>query len=209
MRELFIVTGPMRSGKTTFCKKLFALLEAGSIRPFAIVEENLRDPRGIPVSLTLHDLGADEERPLASRATSVPGLALDRVPGSGSEFPYPPFRFSEPAFSWARDRAKAAVEKGCGPVLVDEIGPLEADEGKGFFPTVAWLLDHGDCPLLVTMRPGLEKAFLDRLSGSGERSLGGAAIFHCEADREEPQTVAAEIFRHCQDRKGAVYYSHR
>lgn len=194
MRELIILTGPMRSGKTSFCKALFTLLAAKSLQPFAIIEVNQRDSGGIPISLALRDLDAEEEFPLASREAISPGTACQ----------YPPFRFSAEAFFWAHARVKQAAGKGCGPVIIDEIGPLEAKAGNGFLPTVAWILEYCDCPLVVTMRPDLEKAFIGRLAAA--QGHDGIETFHVEVGSGEEglQTVAAEIFRHCQDRKGAL-----
>ncbi|HWR13142.1 MAG TPA: hypothetical protein VN445_15060 [Rectinemataceae bacterium] len=194
MRELITLVGPMRSGKTSFCVALFPLLAAKSSRPFAIIEENLRDPKGIPLSILLRDLGDGGKIGFASRG---------RDPLDASK-PYPPFDFSPQAFSWAESRIKEAVRKGCGPVILDEMGPLEAGEGGGFFGIAAWLMRHGDCPLVVTVRPGLEKVFADRLrSASGFFPVKHFSIDNAPLD-QLLGPVSAEIFLHCQNGEQAL-----
>ncbi len=194
MRELILLTGSMRAGKTSFCKALFQTLKTESPFPFAIVEENLRDPQGIPLTLLLRDLAQGDEIPLAVRQSSR----------SDASKPYPPFSFSSKAFLWAESRVREAVRKGCGPVILDEMGPLEANEGGGFFEIASWLARNGDYPLLVTVRPSLEQAFADRLkTASGIFSIKRFKI------GEAPlapmlETLSGEIFRHCQDGKQAL-----
>jgi nucleoside-triphosphatase THEP1 len=191
MRELFLLTGSMRAGKTSFCKILFQTLKTKSPFPFAIVEESLRDPQGIPLTIVLRDLGEGDEVPLAAR----------QRPRSDISKPYPPFSFSQEAFLWAESRVREAVRKGCGPVILDEMGPLEANEGGGFFGIASWLVRNGDYPLLVTVRPSLERVFYERLQAmSGifpaKRFDIGKAPLGAMLD-----TLRVDMFRHCQDGK--------
>lgn len=155
MRKLILVTGPMRAGKTSLCKALFSILEQKCTRPFAIIEENQRDGQGIPHTIVLRDLGGDESMPLASRKP---------LPSAG----YPPFDFCPEAFAWAMDRLKTAIEQGCGPVILDEIGALETRQGGGFLMAAAWAMDHGKEPLVMTIRPERVDSLLERLSSMTE-----------------------------------------
>lgn len=198
MRELILLTGSMRAGKTSFCKALFQTLKAKSpfplAFPFAIVEENLRDPQGIPLTILLRDLSRGDEIPLAAR----------QQPCSDAPMPYPPFSFSSEAFLWAESRVREAVRKGCGPVILDEMGPLEANEGGGFFGIASWLARNGDYPLLVTVRPSLEQAFADRLRAAS--GIFPMKRFEIGKDPLGPMldTLGVEMFRHCQDGKQAL-----
>jgi nucleoside-triphosphatase THEP1 len=191
MRKLILLTGPMRSGKTSFCKALFKLLKEKSPLPFAIVEENERDREGIPISLALRDLGTEEEIPLASREWSLP-------PVHGA---YPPFVFSAQAFSWAEARVRKSVEMGCGPVLLDEIGPLEANKGEGLFGIIEWTLINGSAPLLLTIRPDLVESFTGKISAS----TGFDSVERYRIDAlplgQGLQTVLDVVFHHCQKGK--------
>ena len=194
MRELILLAGSMRAGKTSFCKALFQTLKAKSPFPFAIVEESLRDPQGIPLTILLRDLGQGDEIPLAVR----------QQPRSDISKPYPPFSFSSEAFRWAESRVREAVRKGCGPVILDEMGPLEINEESGFFGIASWLLRNGDYPLLVTVRPSLEQVLTDKLrAASGifpmKRFEIGKALLGPTLD-----TLRVEMFRHCQDGKQAL-----
>lgn len=161
MRNLILIFGSMRSGKTSLCKALFHILQQKSARPFGIIEENQRDGRGIPLVINLRDLAKDESMALASRKPLPDGDIPD---GASPGEEYPPFNFNEEAFSWAMDRLKDAIAKGCGPVILDEIGALEIRQGGGFLKAVVWAMDHGDAPLVLTLRPELEESLLERLS---------------------------------------------
>jgi len=194
MRQLMMITGPMRSGKTTFCRALFSILKQESLSPFSIIEENTRDAAGVPISLALRDQGTGETIALGSRGE---GLAH---PGR----PYAAFSFSREAFRWADARVKAAVAGGCGPVMIDEIGPLEANEGGGFFATLAWVIGNGACPLLVTIRPELEEAFVARLPPSLRDSVIGVFPLGAATFNRMLGTMSDDVFRHCQDRKGTI-----
>lgn len=197
MRQLMLITGSMCSGKTTFCSALFDILRSKSLSPFSILEENIRDARGIPLSLALHDQGSGETIPLGSRGSGIP------LPGR----PYPAFIFSTGAFRWALAKVKAAVAQGCGPVMIDEAGPLEANEGGGFFPAIEWAMENGACPLLVTIRSDLEEAFIDRFRKTG-RFLDARSFPISVATFDMMlRTVSDDVFRHCQDRKGTIYYT--
>lgn len=194
MRDLILILGPMRSGKTTFCRELYRLLADKSPPPFAVIEENIRDSEGFPVSLALRDISAGEEIPLARREERPSG-------GRGGRAP---FAFSEEAFPWAESRIKKAVAEGCGILMIDEIGPLEAAEGGGFLEIVEWALANGDCPLLLTLRPELEGLLLERLSSSS--ALPRVDRLRLDAgDLDRTLRFASEaIFRHCQERKGTL-----
>lgn len=196
MRQLILLAGPMRSGKTTFCKALFPLIARESHSAFAIVEENQRDAEGIPVSLSLRNLGTGETFYLGSRGQEPREFGK----------PYPPFTFSAEAFSWAESNLMKAVGECDCPVLIDEIGPLEVRGGGGFFRMVEWAIENGTCPLLVTIRPDLVEAFIDRLSSSsGMPEHKRFSISSLSFDRTL-RSVFNEVFRHCQEGKGILYY---
>jgi hypothetical protein len=214
MRELILVTGSMRAGKTSFCKALFQILDQKLTRPFAIIEENLRDGRGIPLSIVLHDLSAKEETPLASRkpapAPSSGESALGESPGgvspggvsssgaslsgaslSGASLSadYPPFDFRPEAFTWAEDRLREAVEQGCGPVILDETGALEAKRGGGFLMAAAWAMGHGEGSLILTLRPEFAGSLLERLSSITETG----SVKRFQLGEVEPDKLASAI----------------
>ncbi|MHB0896971.1 MAG: nucleoside-triphosphatase [Spirochaetales bacterium] len=194
MRKLMIITGPMRSGKTRFCRELFSILRQDSLSPFSITEENARDAAGIPISLSLRDEETGETMALGSRAE---GPAL---PGR----PYGAFHFSGEAFAWADARVRAAVARGCGPVMLDEIGPLEVREGGGFSGTLEWVIENGECPLLLTLRPELEQAFLAKRSSLWRSNLAGIYPLSATSFNRMLKVVSSDVSRHCQDLKGII-----
>lgn len=194
MRKLMIITGPMRSGKTRLCQELFIILKQDSLSPFSITEENIRDAAGIPISLSLRDEETRETMALGSREE---GPAL---PGR----PYGAFRFSSEAFAWADARVRAAVARGCGPVIIDEIGPLEVHEEKGFFGTLEWVAENGSSPLLITIRPELEEAFLAKRSPQWRDKLAGMYPLTATSFSRTLEALSGDVFRHCQDQKGII-----
>ena len=165
MRDLYLVTGSMRTGKTSLCKALFHILEQKSTRPFAIIEENQRDDQGIPLTIVLCDLARNEILPLASRKP-LPGGTSPGGTSPGDD--YPPFVFHLEAFAWAMDKLKEAVAQGCGPVILDEIGALEAKRGEGFLMAAVWAMVNGEGSLVLTLRPDLVDSLLERLSSMTE-----------------------------------------
>lgn len=195
MRDLIVLKGAMRAGKTTFCRALYRELSKTPLRPFAIVEENTRDREGYPLSLFLRDLGSGEGIALASRPR-----AASRA-GSRSRIP---FVFSEQAFAWAEAKIKKAVAEGAGPVIIDEIGPLEALDRGGFWDTLPWVMERGEYPLLLTLRPELERPVVDGLKAAiGDFSLRGFVL-----DSAESQNVSESFFKrifcHCQEAKSLL-----
>lgn len=197
MPDLILVHGAMRSGKTTFCRNLHAQFERAYLegtwptRPFAVIEENERDADGVPFILRFIRLGPVPEGEAASMELG------HRLPGS-LQGARRGFSFREEAFSWLRAQLSGALAKGCNPVILDEIGRLEALEGKGLSGCLSLLFEAAvtrrDLLTVLSVREEYAAPLLGRL-GIGD----GGDILRIDA-RSDAQALAAKLTARMQAR---------
>jgi hypothetical protein len=190
MSDLILVHGAMRSGKTTFCRNLHARFERAYLertwpdRPFAVIEENERDADGLPVLLRFNRLGPVPEGEAASMELG------QRLPGS-CQGGRRGFSFRAEAFGRVRAQLSGALAQGCNPVILDEIGRLEAQEGKGLFDCLSLLTDtargRGDLLTVLSMREEYAAPLLGRL-GIGD----SAHILRIDAG-SDPEALAEKL----------------
>lgn len=151
MSFLALITGALGSGKTTICSSLFTGLRSAGYPAAGIVEMVSRNEDGLPIKISFRDLSTHEEWLWTER---VSGLPLPQ-----------PFTFPEEPLERAIALLSAlASEKRC-PLILDEIGLLEIESGKGF---LKWILDYlhrEDSILIASLRKGREEALLRHLSG--------------------------------------------
>jgi nucleoside-triphosphatase THEP1 len=77
------------------------------------------------------------------------------------------FSFSEQGFIFA-EKVLNSIE--CGPVYIDEIGPLEIWYKKGFYNKLKELIKK-DMDLFLTLRPTLINEFYDEFNISGKTEI--------------------------------------
>ena len=132
---ILVVSGSRGAGKTTLILGLARALGASGLRVGGIASPLERGRDGRPLAIDALDLGTGERRRLAIRgAESAPAEA---VPGQSAEgHDGRPLSFSAETFAWAEERFRDAARGNFGLVALDEIGPIEVDEGRGFFPLV-------------------------------------------------------------------------
>ncbi len=187
MPDIILVHGAMRSGKTSFCRHLHASLDRAfregrrERRPCALIEENERDADGVPFFLRFRVLGPG----LEGEADSIE--LGRRSPGARTDF-----RFREEAFAWAHARLAAAVALGCSPVILDEVGRLEAREGKGLFDALSSILEaaraDGTLIPVLSMREEYAVPLLERL---GIEDHSGMLRVDASSDPEELAALLA------------------
>lgn len=130
---ILVVSGSRGAGKTTLILGLARALGASGLRVGGIASPLERGRDGRPLAIDALDLGTGERRRLATRGAE--GDAA--VPAEGAEGREGrPLSFSAETFAWAEERFRAAARGDFGLVALDEIGPIEVDEGRGFFPLV-------------------------------------------------------------------------
>jgi len=187
MRKIWLIIGDMRSGKTSLCKSLYLRLNDLSLKPYALVEENERDDRGIPTRLILHELTSGRKALLGTRKASA-------------QEKYDPFQFSREAFKEAAIGLTSALHDGFSPVILDEVGPLEVLRHDGFWNWLLWALGQKNCLLVISIRPGLENAFIELVRSVflGTSSIDIKSFSLAELDAKKMLAgLSKEILQYC------------
>lgn len=129
---ILVVSGNRGAGKTTLILCLDREPASAGLRVGGIASPQERGRDGRPLAIDALDLGTGERRRLATRGTASPG----GPPEEGEGRPAHPLSFSDGTFAWAEERFREAARGDFDLVALDEIGPIEMDEGRGFFPLV-------------------------------------------------------------------------
>ncbi len=117
-----LVTGERDAGKTVFCR---ALVEAVRALPGPPAVAGVVSPRvyegGEQVGIDVEDLRTGRRRRLATlRSPGEPALS------EATKL----WRFDEEALAWGNEVLRSATP--CDLLVVDELGPLEFEEGRGW-----------------------------------------------------------------------------
>jgi len=139
---LTILTGPAGSGKTTLCRE-FAVAARRSGLDVAGVLSPARFVAACKVGIEAVDLRSGATRPLAWLHDPARPAMLEL--GSWS--------FDAAVLAWGNALLQRAAP--CGLLVVDELGPLELLQGRGWSAGLD-AIDSGDYDLAVAVvRPGL------------------------------------------------------
>ena len=113
------------------------------------------------------DVGSGERWPLAH---TDPSTILRQGSGQGSGHRQKmggprvgPYSFDPAALARALRVLERAISAGCDLFMIDEIGPLELEQGKGFAPILDLLPVGGPTHTLIVVRPALLDPLLLRL----------------------------------------------
>lgn len=167
--SLFLITGPSGSGKTIWCENAVDFARALSWPVSGLLSPAVFD-EGRKVAIDLFDLRTGERRRLAERIELSAGhtgedLLADPVTGS--------WRFDPATIAWGNGvLARAAAD---GLVIIDELGPLEFEQGQGL---QRWLqlVDAGRYRVAcVTVRPSLLDAARARWPHAQVVTVGDAS----------------------------------
>ena len=139
---LTILTGPGGGGKTTLCRELAAAARRSG-RDVAGVLSLSGFAEGRKVGIDAMDLRSGEIRPLAWRHDPTRPGTLEM--GSWS--------FDEAVLAWGNDLLRGSTP--CELLVVDELGPLELLEGRGWTAGLEAIDSGGYDRALVVVRPGL------------------------------------------------------
>jgi nucleoside-triphosphatase THEP1 len=93
------------------------------------------------------DVGSGERWPLARTDQELGGPRVG------------PYSFDPAGLARALKVLRRAATAGCDLLMVDEIGPLELEQGEGFAPILDLLPVEGPTHTLIVVRP----AFVDQL----------------------------------------------
>ncbi len=150
-----ILTGPVRTGKTTICQRLVAIARANGFDVRGILALPVLDD-GVRTGVRMLDLASGECRDLAA-------VGNDALPGPRIG----DYSFDASVLAWGRDLVAAALDSPCDLVVVDEIGPLELQRGQGLAGVLPRLLAPQPMPrLLVVVRSAWVAEFSRRAAPS-------------------------------------------
>jgi len=146
-----LLTGERQVGKTTVCRQVAELARGLGYGPAGVLAPALLDEDGLPVAYHALMVADGEQRLLAQANGDLGGPRTSR------------YSFDADVFSWVIGRLRGAISRGCDLLIVDEIGPLELEQGRGLAPILPDLSAGTLPPLLLVVRPELTAQLQGRL----------------------------------------------
>ncbi len=147
-----LLIGKRQVGKTTVCRRVAVLSRELGYEPAGMLSPALLSRDGLPLAYHALMVSDGEQRLLARADGDLGG------PSTGC------YSFDADVFSWVIGRLRAAISQGCDLLIVDEIGPLELERGRGLAPLLSDLSARR-LPLLLVVRPELAGQLQERLPG--------------------------------------------
>ena len=145
-----LLTGKRQVGKTTVCRQVAELARGLGYDPAGVLTPVLLDENGFPVARHAVIVPDGEQRLLARADGDLGGPRTSR------------YSFDADVLSWVIGRLRGAISHGCDLLVIDEIGPLELEQGKGLASLLSDL-SKGTLPLLLVVRPELIGRLQERL----------------------------------------------
>jgi nucleoside-triphosphatase THEP1 len=178
-----LVTGAIGAGKSTVASRVVELARRQGLS-VAGLWCPARVQAGAKAGIDAVALAGNERRPLAlCNSPALEGVFFRRNPAARTGR----YTFVPGAFAWANRVLAAAV--ACRPdlLVVDEIGPLELEQGEGLAPVIADLAAGRVPRALVIVRDRLVETLRTRLC------LPGASTFPVDAHTREtaPEHILA------------------
>lgn len=146
-----LLTGERQVGKTTACRQVAELARGLGYDPAGVLALALLDKDGLPVAYHALMVSDGEQRLLARANGDLGGPRTGR------------YSFNADVLSWMIGRLRGAISQGCDLLIVDEIGPLELEQGRGLAPILSDLSGGGLAPLLLVVRSELAGQLQKRL----------------------------------------------
>lgn len=143
--QILLVTGPIGAGKTTYCVQHIDALRrqgadiAGVLSPARFVNE-------VKTGIDVIELRSGERRALAHLRTGD-----DLMPPAGVFTPR--WRFDSETLDWVNQALAQATP--CDLLVVDELGPLELEQERGWVAGIAAVDSRAYERALVVVRSGL------------------------------------------------------
>ncbi len=147
-----LLTGERQVGKTTVCRRVAELARGLGYGPAGVLAPALLGEDGLPVAYHSLMVSDGQQRLLARADGDLGGPRTSR------------YSFDAAVFSWVLGRLRGAISQDCDLLIVDEIGPLELEQGRGLAPFLSDLSARRLPPLLLVVRPELVAQLQRRLS---------------------------------------------
>ena len=153
MNQILILTGEIGSGKTSFCLELAAAalkrerVTGGLVSPGVFSGKEKR-------AIDVLDLGSSQRKRLAERKEA-----------GSSDLETRRWAFLPQAVEWGNRKLLEAVP--CDLLLIDELGPLEFNRGRGWVNAFPVIEGGRYQAALVVVRPSLLEDALARWPGAG------------------------------------------
>ena len=172
---IILLSGDRSVGKSTTCQKLVALARRRGKTIGGFLSIALFDEHGDKLGIKLADPRTGEERHLASIADNLGGPVVGI------------YHMSAETLSWGTTLALSSIEGKLDLALIDEIGPLELNQGEGFAGILPMLYEVSDVNCLIVVRPEL----IDEL----ERRLKATVIVRRVVTLDNRDDMPAELAR--------------
>lgn len=147
--RIIVLAGPSGSGKTTACIQVLERTRQRGLVVGGLVTLS-RWRSGQKVGLDVQDVRTGSVFPLAERTCCTDG------PQIGD------WNFHRSGICWAQAAILSISQ--CALLVIDEIGPLELLEGRGWTGALNVLRSDVYGLALVTLRPGLERSFREQMN---------------------------------------------
>ncbi|MBC8263832.1 MAG: DUF2478 domain-containing protein [Anaerolineales bacterium] len=189
-----LLTGKRQVGKTTVCGRAAELARGLGYDPAGVLAPALIGKDGLPVAYHALMVADGEQRLLAwangdlGKGNPKPETRNSKLSTGGPRTRR--YRFDADAFAWVVERLRRAISQGCDLLIVDEIGPLELEQGRGSAPLLSDLSAESPPALLLVVRPELIGQLQERLPDISFR------IFTVTQENRQalPQAIAKELF---------------
>jgi nucleoside-triphosphatase len=137
---IFAISGWRSSGKSPFCQRIIQRCRTAGFEIAGILSP-ARIENGLKNGFFVTNLSSGETRLLASK---VPGELL-------SDTSFGPWKFDQHVFNWGNQNLRTI--KTCDLLVIDELGPLELKQGKGWLAALESLQNAEYKLALVVVRP--------------------------------------------------------
>jgi len=124
MTRIILLTGPKRKGKTTACQRFVEKGHQADIQMGGILTPARYDQAGVKKVIDVIDVATGHQRVLANIASNPEQATVGE------------YRFRSKTTHWALERVLSALAAPLDVVIIDEIGPLELEQKRGFAPAL-------------------------------------------------------------------------
>ena len=161
-----LLTGKRQVGKTTVCRQVAELARGLGYGPAGVLTPVILDEDGLSVARYALMVSDGQQRLLAwasgdlGKGNLKPETRNPKLSTGGPRTGR--YSFDAAVLSWVIGRLRGAISHGCDLLVIDEIGPLELEQGKGLASLLSDL-SKGTLPLLLVVRPELIGRLQERL----------------------------------------------